>query len=351
MNYVDSMGLRAPTPSRADLARIRRRAADLFNPVDKSAQDRAIYENINVIKPIVVPFHGNSVVRSINKTLVKKSVLSAVRPKLGDILWTFSPLTYGLEDAYSTVIYHSVDLLHSLPGVPSDALLEAESSLVKKSDYVLASSIGVATHLREMGADPQIWENVADVKKFTECASPTRDRTVVFAGNLTPTKVDFDVLGKIADRGISVTLAGPVSIDGAGGGVELERLLRHKNVKYVGNLSLLDLAHLCGKSMVGLIPYEMNSYTAGVFPLKVYEYLAAGMEVVATPIASLSAAAPHGVRIAGRNNFADEVAKALDSWSVEEARKRTAAASNHSWENRIEQAWKLVEGVQSPIAR
>ena len=38
-----------------------------------------------------------------------------------------------------------------------------------------------------------------------------------------------------------------------------------------------DLAREVGRSTVGLIPYQVNDHTAGVFPMKVYEYLAAGL--------------------------------------------------------------------------
>ncbi len=37
-----------------------------------------------------------------------------------------------------------------------------------------------------------------------------------------------------------------------------------------------------------LIPYALNELTASIFPMKVYEYLAAGLPVVATPLPALA---------------------------------------------------------------
>ncbi len=38
----------------------------------------------------------------------------------------------------------------------------------------------------------------------------------------------------------------------------------------------------------GLIPYARNALTESIFPMKVYEYLAAGLPVVATPLPALA---------------------------------------------------------------
>ena len=38
----------------------------------------------------------------------------------------------------------------------------------------------------------------------------------------------------------------------------------------------------------GLIPYARNELTDSIFPMKVYEYLAAGLPVIATPLPALA---------------------------------------------------------------
>ncbi|KHJ71487.1 hypothetical protein QR64_17555 [Rhodococcus sp. Chr-9] len=94
--------------------------------------------------------------------------------------------------------------------------------------------------------------------------------------------------------------------------------------------------------MVGLIPYRANEYTQGVFPLKVYEYMAAGMSVVSTPIASLVASAPPGVIITTFGDFSRDVERSIQSWSEGNAVKQSELAQGHSWTNRIEEAWDLL---------
>lgn len=340
VSYIESMGLRAPTASKADVARL---ASRVGRGLRRSDGEISV-SNVRIISPKVIPYHGVGVVRSINRRLVGATLARQLDPAPGSVLWTFSPLTYGLEDLHSTVVYHSVDLLHTLPGVPREALLAAEEQLLARADHVIASSVGVANHLTGLGSRPAIWENVADVEKFSSAASCDRDEHVVFAGNLTPTKVNFQLVEDIVQRGIKVRLAGPVSIDGVSDESRLQKLLSHPNVEYLGKLSLDRLAAVCGRAKVGIIPYHMNEYTSGVFPLKVYEYMAAGMAVVCTPIESVVAADPEGVVIAESENFATEVADVLRNWTVEKSAMSSRFAHGHSWSRRIEQARALLAG-------
>ena len=61
---------------------------------------------------------------------------------------------------------------------------------------------------------------------------------------------------------------------------------------------------------MGLIPYCVSPYTQGVDPLKVYEYLAAGLAVVATPLPSLAGATGE-VAIESGSDFVGAVLKEL----------------------------------------
>ncbi|WP_416061697.1 glycosyltransferase [Rhodococcus indonesiensis] len=343
VSYIESMGLRAPTVSKADLARL---ASRVGRSLRRSGGEISV-PNVRIFSPKVIPYHGAGVVRAINRRLVSATLARQLEPTPGSVLWTFSPLTYGLEDFHSRVVYHSVDLLHTLPGVPREALLAAEAQLIARADHVIASSAGVANHLTELGGRPQVWQNVADVKRFSSAASLERDDRVVFAGNLTPTKVDFQLVKGLVNSGIKVRLAGPVSIDGVSGENELQKLLSHPNVEYLGRLSLDQLAAVCGRAKVGIIPYHINEYTSGVFPLKVYEYMAAGMAVVCTPIESVVAANPEGVVIAESENFSAEVADVLQNWTVDQSAMLSRLAEGHSWSGRIEQARGLLVGDRS----
>ena len=346
--YIDSMGLRAPTFSRADLGRIAQRLMRKSDRPRGTASTRiSTQDTIQVVPPRVIPFHGSRPVRFINGLLLRRQVLAKIPASNRDVLWSFSPLTYGLEKHFSTVVYHSVDLLHTFPGVPKRALLSAETHLLPECDAVIASSAGVAAHLNALGAmEVTLWENVADTELYAAKSSASPRPRAIFSGNLTPTKIDFDLLEKVIESGIELAIAGPVSIDGTDGVAQIGRLLQHPNVTYLGTLDREQLAYEVGNSQVGLIPYALNTNTEGVFPMKVYEYLAAGLAVVSTPLKSLtSRGSIDGLALVEARQFAEAVEQAIRDYSLAAAADRKLSAVPHSWTSRTKEAEALLQAI------
>jgi glycosyltransferase involved in cell wall biosynthesis len=162
---------------------------------------------------------------------------------------------------------------------------------------------------------------------------------------LTTYKVDFDLLRSLATAGVPVVVAGPTSVDGTSAQTEMDDLLALPGIQYVGNLPPVELARVLASSMVGLIPYRLTEYTAGVFPMKVYEYLAAGLRVVSTALPSLEPTASDDVVLTGGESFLHAVQDGLETWSEQAAARRLALARGHSWQARGEQALTLIDGL------
>jgi glycosyltransferase involved in cell wall biosynthesis len=345
--YINSLGLRRPNLTTADMRRLWSRLRNLIyaSPASSPKDDG---RRPFVLSPTVIPFHGRKIVEAVNTRLLRIS-LNAI-PLEDAVLWTFSPMTHGLERRARRVVYHSVDLLHTLPRLPAEALLGAEAKLVAHADRVVASSTEVKNHLSRLGrADVLLWPNVADVQLYIEAASRVRRRVprAVFAGNLTSSKVNFELLRRVAERGIEVVLAGPVSVDGSRDAGLLDGLLRNTNVRYVGNLAPVQLAEYFAESMVGMIPYRLNEYTRGVYPMKLWEYLAAGLSVVSVRLPSLIPETVPGAVLVEESAFESTVVQAVERFTMEGARSRMTAAVGHSWESRLDQVRSLLEEMDA----
>jgi glycosyltransferase involved in cell wall biosynthesis len=96
-----------------------------------------------------------------------------------------------------------------------------------------------------------------------------------------------------------------------------------------------------------MIPYRTSDLTASIFPMKVYEYLAAGLPVVSTRLPALAevteiARAGDAVELAAR--IEGELSQDSPALRLE----RSRAAAGHSWEVRLEQ---LDEAVRKLDAR
>lgn len=347
--YIESLGLRSPTFSGSDLKRIfhKIRTTTKRRPkVSVKAKDQP--SNLTLITPFIIPFHKYSIIRLINKKLLMLQTKKLHIDSSDSTLWTFSPLTYGLEEQFGSTIYHSVDLLHTLPRVPSSLLQKAERNLIETANHVVASSRGVEQHLKSAGAsEVLLWENVAHVEIITAATGQERTNRAVFAGNLTPSKIDVSSLQSVLSAGIELAIAGPIDIDGAGSSSEISRLLEHPGVTYYGNLDMTDLANLLSSSKVGLIPYEINKYTRGVFPMKVYEYLAAGLDVISTPLPSLVHQVIEGLDLVDAGEFGSRASHLISNHNSIQVSKNIAAAEAHSWTGRINQASTLLENLRS----
>ncbi len=345
--YVESLGLRAPTFSRSDFRRVlsRLRRRHKINAEASEQHKSSLRSSVHVVTPIAIPFHNVRFVRLVNLLLIRLSVQRKLPSEYQ--LWSFSPVDYGLANRAQSVVYHSVDLLHSFPRMPSKALLGGEKTLARRGYVAIASSIGVQRHLETIGfREVRLWENVADIS-LSQASDRSQRRlpAALFAGNMTPAKIDIDLLASIASR-VPTVIAGPMAIDGAGGSESSEMLLRSENVQYLGVLDQHQLAAIAAECTVGLIPYQINDYTAGVFPMKVYEYLAAGLRVISTSLPSLVGRDIPGLTIVSDHG---EFVAAVEAALADEGPLPSPDASN-SWEHRLGQVLDMLETVRASSA-
>lgn len=341
VHYIESLGLREPSLNLSDIRRIFRRLRPRVESLsaEENSNSAVNSRSVNVLSPRVLPWHKYSFVRFVNKFLLKHQLRSKL-PSEYD-LWSFSPVTYGLEKDAHTFIYHSVDLLHGVPGIPRKFFLEAERSALLEADAIVASSKGVKQHLEALGANNVfLWENVADINLFRENRSDRPLPRAIFAGNMTPSKVDFSAIAAVAESGVNVALAGPSKIDGSSDAADFASLIKHPNVNYLGVLKPDDLALELGRSTVGLIPYKLNEYTSGVFPMKVYEYLASGLQVIASPLESLANKRVTGLRVVNLDEFVVAVGDALTAGPLPSG--ENTGLNENSWDFRIDQIRELL---------
>jgi glycosyltransferase involved in cell wall biosynthesis len=257
------------------------------------------------------------------------------------VLWTFTPVTYGLEAEADVVVYHCVDLLGSFPGVDRIAVERGERRLAHRSTVAIATSGRVQQHLREVGFPKvTLLPNVADVGTFTSRSSPASGRrpAVLFAGNLSPHKLDVEVLEAVARavRGrAELLLVGPMAAGGGSFDAQLSRL-EALGASYLGVLTLEQLAEVAGGCTVGLIPYQLNEYTRGVSPLKCFEYLASGLGVVSTRLEEVERVAevnPHVVA-GDAKELPDRVLAMLERIDDSLIRSRIESVTVNGWAQR-----------------
>ena len=322
--YTESIGLRTPQLKMRDIRRMARRIG--LGPTPQTAV-RPIPAGVQVRSPKVLPFHASELFKMINRPRIHALVRDWMEQPAPRMLWTYTPVTYGLERLATSVVYHCVDLLGQVDGISGSLIDRAEQNLSRHTTMALGTSPVVVEHLKRQGfADVAFWPNVADTALVAREEPPTQARSArraVFAGNLTTSKVDFELLGQLVDRGVDLHLAGPIAEGGGSASSHVEALVA-RGATYHGMLSLQELARLYWTARVGLIPYVLNDYTRGVSPLKTYEYLAAGLGVVSTPIPSVERRGDHVVIAHSTNEFLSAVERLVSDEEVGLAAEREA---------------------------
>jgi glycosyltransferase involved in cell wall biosynthesis len=204
-----------------------------------------------------------------------------------------------------------------------------ERRLIAAADCAMATSEPVARRLRELGAGrPVLIENGAEVAHFArpaarppeyEAAGPSR---VVFAG-----AIDFRFDAELVVRLAKARPAVEFVIIGSGTGTATLAAAALRNIRLLGPRPYALLPAYLQHARAGLLPLNGHPANAGRSPMKLYEYAAAGIPVLATRTEDLARRAPAFVRFLDPN--APEAS--LDSMLQAPPRPDAGEVATHDW--------------------
>jgi len=316
--YIDSLGLRPPTLASGDRGRVWRRLRRCL------AGPRQVRAGLWVVSPLQLPLRAGGWVDRCNRWLLAGS-LRLARWRLSwrnDLLWTYNPRTASLLrlPAYRQTLYHCVDAIDAQPGMDGPRLRADEQQLCERVDLVVTT-----TSLLQHRCAPQArrcvqFANAVDVDHFQQALDPLPlpadlacipEPRLLFVGAIAAYKLNLPLLAELARAcpQWSIVLIGAV---GEGDpSTTLNALADCPNIHLLGPRAYDDLPAYLRGAAVGLIPALLNDYTRAMFPMKFFEYLAAGLPVVATPLPALDPYAELVQREADAAGFARAIARAL----------------------------------------
>ena len=172
-----------------------------------------------------------------------------------------------------------------------------ENYLLEKSQIITASSSSLA-EISEKRCNKKVvyLSNGVDYKNFNKPYSNTNfpregnyKATIGFSGSLKNRdllKIDIKLISYLAERKSEwkFVLIGPTDkiLE-----TRLQKLNQKTNVDFIGYVKPTNLARYIKKFDVAILPYLENDFTKGIVPLKLYEYIAAGIPVVAANLPSV----------------------------------------------------------------
>jgi glycosyltransferase involved in cell wall biosynthesis len=316
---------------------------------------RQVAPNLQVLSPAALPGIGSRRLRELSMRGLGRTVAGAAR-RLDlphPVLWAFLPTYLRTADALdpSLVVYHCVDAYAGNPGVDALWVNELERRMLQRADLVFATSPVLAERLRAARPDVELAANVADVALFgravtEELPEPLElrglpSRRAVYVGNLAAYRIDFDLLLAVARSlpELQLLLIGTAGLGDVGAGpLTGSELLALPNVTTLGPRPQRDLPAYLRHCQVALIPFLDNDHTRASLPLKLWEYLAAGLPVVATDLPNFRLLAEEGLIRTARDpqGFAEAVARSLED-PPERRKERLARARRHDWPARMKE--------------
>lgn len=257
------------------------------------------------------------------------------------VLWTYLPGTADLAPMvpHAVLCYDCVDDHAAFPGLIDPGVVERmEADLLRQAGVVLASADRLWRKCAAVRPGALLVPNAADVDHFAraraglpepaDLASLPRPRLGFVGGIGAWVDLDLIALAASSHPEWSVVLVGPLLTDAG-------RLRGLPNVHLLGPRPYRDLPAYLAAFDLCLNPFRVNRLTASVNPIKVYEYLAAGREVVSTALPELDALRGVIHLAADGADFVRlaELVLAGRAGYPEEA--RLAAARTNSWEERL----------------
>ena len=228
----------------------------------------------------------------------------------------------------------------------SAAYLEAYRRIAARCDdvFVVSDELGarVAPGLARTlpnGVDAERWspDRVRPGASRWEQRAPY----AVYAGSVEG-RVDESLFAEVLTVVPEVVVAGPVLDPGLG-----ERIAALGNVTFTGELGQDELVDVVSGAAVGLVPHHDSPMTRAMSPLKMYEYLAAGLPVVATDLPPVADGGDRVLRCSTREEWAPAVRRALELGRLDDRGRRDVLA-RVGWDVRLEPLLAAATGRARP---
>lgn len=247
-----------------------------------------------------------------------------------------------------TLIYHCYDEIKGAASWLSRHGLRLEAQFMKMADAVIVTSQGLYESKKDGCKQCYIVKNAVKVGLFKKGykSEPDTAKTIIgYVGTIDERSnygilehlfthmpdAQFVFVGRIlSERGLSI-------------------LKKYPNVKVEGARRPEELPAYLQTFSAGIIPFVKDDLTRGIYPMKINEYLAAGLPVVSTNFGDMSDFAGL-VKIADEK---DDFLKALkEEIAHDNAAKRAArlqTAESNTWEKRAGELSDVIERVEAGL--
>jgi glycosyltransferase involved in cell wall biosynthesis len=344
--WINSIGYRAPTASKSDASRAWKKLKAAAEPV------REVERNIFVLNPLAIPAYGVPWMRVVNRELLKLQVMRAMRGLRFSrpIDWVFNPTAAVVAGSLGEelLVYYCVDEFTAFTGIAGQ-LAALEADLARRADLVVVSADRLLASKSKLNPHTVLVRHGVDYDHFKKALDPATvvpteianlPRPIIgYFGLMAEDWIDIPLMVKVAkhfSKG-SMVLLGKVTTD-------MSALTSLPNVHLLGRKPFADLPAYSKGFDVAMNPFPISEVTLNANPLKVREYLAAGLPVVSTRIPEVEVLGQCRIA-ADADDFVKGIDEALASPGPSAARSLTM--KDETWAGRVEELRRHVAALPS----
>ncbi|HEY5920444.1 MAG TPA: glycosyltransferase [Kofleriaceae bacterium] len=348
--WLNSLSTRKPDLTNArDLGKIKRKLVEFTRGAVNVEND------LWVATPLVLPLPQSNIAGAINRQILRTTI-RALRAQLGIDkfhLMTFLPNTapYVGTLGEELAFYYCVDEWATFPGLDREGTLAMERQLLERVDATFTTSLALCEKKAKHCKNTFLAPHGVDYAKFARAIDDSVEipadlaalpgPRIGFFGTLRDF-LDYELMAHIAKArpDWSLALIGQKLCDIG----PLEGL---PNVHLLGQKKHDELPAYCKGFDVGLIPYRIDNDVKFINPLKLREYLSAGLPVVSTNMPEVQPYA-HLCRIADTGG---ELVAAIEQALAEGSRparvERSAGMVDETWQARVASILRVVDQLEA----
>jgi glycosyltransferase involved in cell wall biosynthesis len=346
--WLNSVATRTPKLSSGrDLGKIRRKLTEFAKgPVN-------VENDLWVFTPLVLPLPHSAIARRLNQQILRATI-AVLRRRLGlerFQLWTFLPnvADYVGSLGEELSVYYCVDEWSMFTYLDGKQTVDAERKLLERVDAVFAinhalaaskRSVNPETHESPHGVDHAMFARALDPQtKIPDELAAIPGPRIGFYGTIQDW-VDLELIAALARKRPewSFVLLGQQLVD-------TSAVSGLPNVHLLGRKPHADLPAYCKGFDVGLIPYRVIERMAFVNPIKLREYLSAGLPVVSTPVPEVVRHSEWCSIAATPAEMEAAIVRAIAEDSPSRRAARSAAMVHETWEARVDKVSRIVDAV------
>jgi glycosyltransferase involved in cell wall biosynthesis len=348
--WLNSLSTRKPSLTSArDLGKIKRKLLEFTRGAVNVEND------LWVATPLVLPLPQNDLAKKLNRQILRLTI-HALRAQLGIDkfhLMTFLPNTapYVGTLGEELAFYYCVDEWATFPGLDREGTLAMERQLLESVDATFTTSLALRdkksehckhTFLAPHGVDYAKFARAVDdkVEVPADLAALPGPR-IGFFGTLRDF-LDYELMAHVAKARPqwSFALIGQERCD-------IGPMKGLPNVHLLGQKQHDELPAYCKGFDVGLIPYRIDNDVKFINPLKLREYLSAGLPVVSTNMPEVQPYA-HLCHIADTGDeMVAAIEQALTEGSSKERIERSNLMKTETWQARVAAILRIVDQLEA----